>query len=203
MTAVDWNPQNPDQLITCSDDNTIRVWNVKREIDMLKSNECNYCTAEIINEFEENKMQSSDTENPMDENVQRSLQTATSSNASEHADIDNIHYISRLKCQNRKITKHLPHTTGIFDDFIFTRYELNHFIRIKNKRSDEVKNINFANSLENELCMKWNNINIETYENTQTSSYSSSSSSQNSFSSQNIHGINSKKTIYQNIFFRK
>ena len=53
MTAVDWNPRDSNQIVTCSDDNTIRIWNVKREIDKLKSNECNFCIAETINEFEE------------------------------------------------------------------------------------------------------------------------------------------------------
>ena len=52
MTAVDWNPLDSNQLITCSDDNTIRAWNVRREIDMLKANECNFCIAETINEFD-------------------------------------------------------------------------------------------------------------------------------------------------------
>lgn len=53
VTAVDWNPINSNQLVTCSDDNTIRLWNVKREIDMLRANECNFCLAETIDEFED------------------------------------------------------------------------------------------------------------------------------------------------------
>ncbi len=53
VTAVDWNPKNSNQLVTCSDDNTIRVWNVRREIDMMRANECNFCLAETINEFED------------------------------------------------------------------------------------------------------------------------------------------------------
>ena len=48
VTTVDWNPFDSNQLITCSDDNSLRVWNVKRDLDLIKSNECNFSTAETI-----------------------------------------------------------------------------------------------------------------------------------------------------------
>lgn len=61
MTAVDWNPIDSNQLITCSDDNTIRVWNVKRDLDMLKANECNFCIAQTIDEFEDDRIEVGDS----------------------------------------------------------------------------------------------------------------------------------------------
>ena len=45
---MDWNPFDSNQLITCSDDNTMRLWNVKRDIDQIKSAECNFSSAETL-----------------------------------------------------------------------------------------------------------------------------------------------------------
>ncbi len=46
VTCVDWNPFDSNQLVTCSDDNTMRVWNVRRDMCEEKSNECNFSIAE-------------------------------------------------------------------------------------------------------------------------------------------------------------
>ncbi len=70
MTAVDWNPLDSNQLVTCSDDNTIRLWNVRRDLDTLKANECNFCLAETIDEFEEG-LNLKETANNHNEQVNR------------------------------------------------------------------------------------------------------------------------------------
>jgi hypothetical protein len=50
VTTVDWNPLDSNQLITCSDDNTIRIWNVEREFEIItsKASECNFFKADIL-----------------------------------------------------------------------------------------------------------------------------------------------------------
>jgi denticleless len=42
VTTVAWNPFDSNQVITCSDDNTIRCWNVKQEIDEIETKETNF-----------------------------------------------------------------------------------------------------------------------------------------------------------------
>ena len=119
----------------------------------------------------------------MNRKEDRHFEVAQFTKTRNYDNIENIQFISKFT--NRKIAKNLPYITGIFDDFIFTRYEYNHFICNKNRKGDmDEKRSDFTNSLENELCMKWNNINIDTHETTQ----SSSSCSQNSYSTQSTNG---------------
>lgn len=41
VTTVDWNPFDQGQVVTCSDDNTIRLWTVRKDLDQIDSNEFN------------------------------------------------------------------------------------------------------------------------------------------------------------------
>lgn len=140
VTAVDWNPLDSNQIITCSDDNTIRSWNVKRDIDILQSNEFNFCLAETVNEFEEEK------------------EKDTSTCHKQSFDDNDANYLSKLS--NRK---YYPFLIRNSDDLVFSRYEFKNFIvsQKPNKVNDNNIKIDFKNDLENELCLKWNNINID------------------------------------------
>ncbi len=40
VTAVDWSSNDLNQLITCSDDNSIRLWNVKKDLDDSVTDKC-------------------------------------------------------------------------------------------------------------------------------------------------------------------
>ena len=51
MTTVDWNPFNSNQVVTCSDDNSIRLWNVKHQVSELEENEINFLKAETLNDI--------------------------------------------------------------------------------------------------------------------------------------------------------
>jgi WD40 repeat protein len=47
VTAVDWCPHDFNQLITCSDDNTIRIWNVKKELNSEDEAKCDLKQAKV------------------------------------------------------------------------------------------------------------------------------------------------------------
>lgn len=132
VTAVDWNPYDSNQLITCSDDNTMRMWSVKRDLEEIKSNECNFSQAEAVN-----------TQNDDDE--------------SNHAK-----FTSTIRSYNRVYNKYLPNTTGIFDDVLFLNYEYKKFMRPRvecdKQESDEMQ---LDYDLEKELCIKCQNISID------------------------------------------
>lgn len=47
VTAIDWCPHDFNQLITCSDDNTIRIWNVKKDLSSEDEAKCDLKRAKI------------------------------------------------------------------------------------------------------------------------------------------------------------
>ena len=154
VTAVQWNPLDPNQLITCSDDNTIRCWNVRRELDDLTTKECNFSSAITINEFdrEKNDAEKSETEETPKEGDDECFD--------EDYD-DFLNYYSSIRNNRSIYTKYRPHSTGHFDDYIFINYEYKNFMRKNvNKTLEEKLNLNL--NLENELCLKCKYININT-----------------------------------------
>ena len=132
VTTVDWNPIDSNQLVTCSDDNTIRVWNVKRDIDKLQSTEVNFCRAEL-------------TKIDNDQEYLNNLEKN-----------DHLKYMSTIRNVKQVYTKHIPNMTGVFDDTIFTGYEYKNFLR-----NNSFNQSNEVTDLEKELCLKCENINIE------------------------------------------
>ncbi|CAF0882115.1 unnamed protein product [Brachionus calyciflorus] len=162
VTTVDWNPFDPNQVVTCSDDNSIRLWNVKRELDLIETKECNVLRSEIIDEF-------------------KSVENADGEN--ENLDFDDEllekrdeNYISGIIFNKKMYNKYRPHSTGVFDDNFFINFENKNFLR----KPRIVKNqINFDEmDFEDELCLKCENINIDkvntNYETSPTSTILSS-----------------------------
>ncbi len=47
VTCVAWSPHDINQLITCSDDNSVRVWNVKNDLNSIEKQENLFKTTEI------------------------------------------------------------------------------------------------------------------------------------------------------------
>jgi len=47
VTAVDWCPHDFNQLITCSDDNSVRVWNVKKDLSAVDQSKCDLVRARV------------------------------------------------------------------------------------------------------------------------------------------------------------
>jgi hypothetical protein len=47
VTCVAWSPHDISQMITCSDDNSVRVWNVKNDINSIEKQENLFKTTEI------------------------------------------------------------------------------------------------------------------------------------------------------------
>ena len=47
VTCVAWSPHDVSQLITCSDDNSVRVWNVKNDLNSIEKQENLFKTTEI------------------------------------------------------------------------------------------------------------------------------------------------------------
>lgn len=60
VTCVAWSPHDSNQLITCSDDNSIRVWNVKYDLSSIQQQE-NLCkVVQIEDENKRNVLNSND-----------------------------------------------------------------------------------------------------------------------------------------------
>ena len=100
---------------------------------------------------------------------------------------DDNNYISLVHNYNRLYTKYMPQLTGVYDDFLFTGFEYNHFIKPKVKRND-LKSHTASTiaefDLEKELCIKCENINIREKE-----SHSEASSASVSPTTQMIRSI--------------
>jgi WD40 repeat protein len=153
VTAVKWNPLDSNQLVTCSDDNTIRIWNVKREIDDLTTKECNYSSASVLNEFESVEEPSTNEATKCKEQVEDEEQI------SEDYD-DLMNYSSKIRFNNRIYNKYRPHITGVYDDYLFINYEYKNFMRNPvNKTLTDRFNSN--SDVENDLCLKWKQISID------------------------------------------
>ena len=82
-------------------------------------------------------------------------------------------YISLVHNYNRIYTKYMPQMTGVYDDFLFTGFEYNHFIKCKVKPNGLSTSTEF--DLEKELCIKCENININIREKESHSETSSAS----------------------------
>ncbi len=145
VTTVDWNPHDINQLITCSDDNTIRLWNVKRQLDELETKECNFLSAELVaNESDEPSCIG---------NQEPANEPRPFTNDKDSKDSWNTFYSSNTHSSNL-YTKYRPHSTGVYDDFLFMGFEFAKFARMRTMNLKKM-------ALENELCSKWENINID------------------------------------------
>lgn len=51
VTTVDWNPFDFGQCVTCSDDNTVRLWSVQHDIDEIEMGEFNFFQVYLYNHF--------------------------------------------------------------------------------------------------------------------------------------------------------
>jgi WD40 repeat protein len=113
VTTVAWNNREIGQLVTCSDDNTIRLWNVRQDIDLesMKQKECNYFTAEI----------------------------RTNTILNDSATYKTAHYDFN------------PYITSVHDDFFFKNEKKRKFT--KNK-------VDNLGSVEDELCEKYEKVDI-------------------------------------------
>lgn len=141
VTTVDWNPIDANQIVTCSDDNTIRLWNVKSDLDMIESKECNFLTSEIVDEFKplediEDHIEASELPQKLDEK-----------------------YISGILFNKNIFNKYRPHITTVHDDNLFIKFENEHFL----KRPKTLLNrVNFDEmDFEEELCLRYESINID------------------------------------------
>jgi denticleless len=140
VTAVQWNPLDSNQLVTCSDDHTIRLWNVKRQMDDLQTKECNFLQAEVLNEFEQ-------------------IQQPPGQVTDDYHDF--VSFKSAIRNNPRIYNKYRPHCTGVFDDFLFINYEYQQFMRKFPNKTIADKFASNSPNLEEELCLKCHNINID------------------------------------------
>ena len=175
VTAVQWNPFDSNQLVTCSDDNTIRLWNVRREIDDLTTKECNFTSAQLLSEFE----QSEEPVMATQENPQTQVEAA-SSKTSEEMDVcqnvdedydDFYNFTSNIRKNKHMHTKYRPNFTGVFDDFLFVNYEYKNFMR-----KCPTKTLSQTDYV-NELSLKCQNINLDKHDETKTGASSQDGSS--------------------------
>jgi len=98
VTCVDWNPFDSNQLVTCSDDNTMRVWNVKRELSEDVRNECNFSMAETFKHDDNNN-------NNNNNNGNNSSDLMTSVNQV------NYKYNSSIRYSKRLYNRYMPNIT--------------------------------------------------------------------------------------------
>lgn len=118
VTTVDWNPFDSNQLVTCSDDNTVRLWNVKRDIEFAESKECNFCRAEIVNEFAAPMVADSDEQAYKNANCYASACSGGLTWDEKCDLITNTHLFN-----NRNYNRNLNCSYGIYDDFIFKYFD--------------------------------------------------------------------------------
>ncbi|RNA33956.1 denticleless -like protein [Brachionus plicatilis] len=136
VTTVDWNPFDPNQIVTCSDDNSIRLWNVKNDLDLIESKEFNFLKSEIIDEFTNVEDNLSELPEKLDEN-----------------------YISGVLFNRNLYNKYRPHFTTVFDDCLFIKFEQEHFLR---KPKALLNRLNLDEmDFEEELCLRYESINID------------------------------------------
>lgn len=154
VTAVSFNPLDSNQLVTCSDDNTIRIWNVKREIDDLTTKECNYSSACVLNEFDENVEEST-----LDETTTSKELINDDEYVYDECD-DLTNYVSKIRSNHRLYNKYRPHSTGVFDDYLFINYEYKNFMRKPVNKAIGDK-LNSHLDVENELCLKCKQISFD------------------------------------------
>jgi WD40 repeat protein len=104
VTAVDWSANDLNQLITCSDDNTIRLWNVKKDLHESITDKCDMYRVKVY-------------ETPVDDSVPM----ATSADESQQiSTFTNENYdLFRQKHYSTKF-----HATVLYNDLLFTNYQL-------------------------------------------------------------------------------
>lgn len=154
VTTVDWNPFDQNQCITCSDDNTIRVWNVRREMDLItsKEGECNFTRAEQVNEFESMNNNNNEANQMEVVTVDRDIKTE------QEVYCENTNnYISTTKFNSRIYNKYRPHMTTLYDDYFWLNFENRNFKYIPTCSAAQPQ----KTDLENDLCARCENINID------------------------------------------
>lgn len=107
VTTVDWNPFDPNQICTCADDNTIRVWNVRRELEKRDSDQIDFVQAEIATE---NSEESSIDSFNLDDRDQ---------------------FTSRIRTNHIIYNKNRPNFTGVYDDPLFINYEFKRYMKAR------------------------------------------------------------------------
>ncbi len=137
-------------MVTCSDDNTIRLWNVRHDVSEADSGEVNFVRAETLDEL------ASPATNPTEMSLDDS--DSMSPGADNPAVHDPQAFISTIRFGARIYNKYRPHQTGMYDDPLFINYEYKNFMRKRCMRNTlNISEMNF----EDDLCLKCENINIE------------------------------------------
>lgn len=126
VTTVDWNPFNLGQCVTCSDDNTIRLWTVEHGMDDVTMGEFNFFKADVV---EENQTEPKESHEMSSLSLNDSSLSTTSRSELVAAKTSNIdfNFISAYRVNGRIYG---PNTasdrlaiTNHYDDFIFRAYE--------------------------------------------------------------------------------
>jgi hypothetical protein len=141
-----------------------------------ESGEVNFCKAETLDEFPSTS--TSDDHRDLDDSDSAAVTSF------EHlAKHDPLSFTSTIRFATRTYNKYRPHHTGLYDDPLFVNYEYRTFMRNGGRRcipgSLNLSELSQFN--EDELCSKYENINIERTVGGQAESASSTSESANRF----------------------
>ena len=83
--------------------------------------------------------------------------TAPPSRDNDYGDDDSHLYTSEMRFNRRLYNKNMPHMTGVYDDYLFTRYDLARFAYKSTQQQQTSDAI-----IEAELCAKYQHIQIDT-----------------------------------------